>query len=664
MGLLPVFTGLLAYWVLRREHARSLAMGLAALLVYTWCFLSVEGLSALGLLARMPLSLSWSAPLLGLMFWRLRQGTAPVRYAHNFSTGQRILLGWTLLAGSLTLLCALYSAPNNWDSMSYHLSRVANWAARASVEFYPTGINRQLSQPPASEYAMLHFYLLSANSDRLLNLLQWLAALAAAAACWRLALHLHSAPGAEASAGSSALALRSAVWSVFLFSCMPMALLQASSTQNDLVLAALLLWTLTFGLEYLRESRRKPAALWALCTALCAAMAWLSKGTAWIYFPPLLGLLLFLAWRVKGNIVWRLAGLSLLLIVLFNAPHALRNQAQFGSILGPDYALSNELRRVADVPAAALANASKNAAHALRGPVPALNALLERSVHALHGLLAKDVNQFEWHWAPSPGFSVPDDRAQLLHEDYAPNTLPAWLLLFTLAALVLPSLTPGRHASSATLRRRKIFAGLWILLFVLFSVVLRWQIWHSRLLLPLFVLAAPLIACWMAERRAGIRVAAALLLMAGAMPLLLFNRSRPVLGSDSMFNKSRVEQYFVNRPELLEPYQEAARLINSHSANNVVLYFSGDSWEYPLWALSKTTQPLQSAGRDATLLTHLAEADSVPPPELILSWWADWNEQPYLQMESHHYERQGPPPVPGAPGVFRRVEQGHIPGQP
>src|SRR5262249_13186492 len=68
-------------------------------------------------------------------------------------------------------MTAWISPPNNWDSMTYHLSRVEHWTQNKSIAYYPTNIPRQLHQNPGAEFVLLHLRLLS-GSDRLFNLLQ------------------------------------------------------------------------------------------------------------------------------------------------------------------------------------------------------------------------------------------------------------------------------------------------------------------------------------------------------------------------------------------------------------------------------------------------------------------------------------------------------------
>ena len=73
----------------------------------------------------------------------------------------------TILA--TTLLIALVSPPNNYDSMTYHMARVVNWIQNRSVAHYPTHITRQLYSAPWAEYAIMHLQVLS-GGDRFATL--------------------------------------------------------------------------------------------------------------------------------------------------------------------------------------------------------------------------------------------------------------------------------------------------------------------------------------------------------------------------------------------------------------------------------------------------------------------------------------------------------------
>src|SRR5262249_42724812 len=42
----------------------------------------------------------------------------------------------------VTFAVAVVYPPNNWDSMTYHMSRVAEWIQHGSIDVYPTSIDR------------------------------------------------------------------------------------------------------------------------------------------------------------------------------------------------------------------------------------------------------------------------------------------------------------------------------------------------------------------------------------------------------------------------------------------------------------------------------------------------------------------------------------------
>ncbi|MCL2930746.1 MAG: hypothetical protein MGG11_00090 [Trichodesmium sp. MAG_R03] len=73
-------------------------------------------------------------------------------------------------------LIAMVAPPNNWDSMTYHMSRVVHWMQNQSVAHYPTYNLPQLFHPPFAEFTITHLQILS-GGDIFANLVKWLSAL-------------------------------------------------------------------------------------------------------------------------------------------------------------------------------------------------------------------------------------------------------------------------------------------------------------------------------------------------------------------------------------------------------------------------------------------------------------------------------------------------------
>ena len=112
-------------------------------------------------------------------------------------------------------------------------------------------------------------------------------------------------------------------------------------------------------------------------------------------------------------------------------------------------------------------------------PWPGANVQVERAVDAMHRAIGIALDDPRSTW-PGTRFEV---RPPAAHEDLAGNGLH---LLLIAAAMV------GAWRGGGG-RRLRAFAGCLLVAFLLFCLLLRWQPWHSRLQLPLFVLAAPLV---------------------------------------------------------------------------------------------------------------------------------------------------------------------------
>jgi len=352
-------------------------------------------------------------------------------------------------------LIALTAPPNTWDSMTYHMSRVAHWVQNGNVSFYPTHILRQLYQPPWAEFAIAHLQVLS-GGDRFANLIQWFSMVGCALGVSLIARQL----GAK---------LQGQVFAAVFCATIPMGILQGSSTQNDYVVSFWLVCFVYFLMTF--KANRQWTDLLAGSASL--GLAILTKGTAYIYASP------FLVWYFWTGIkelrwsLWKPIVIIPVFVLLINLGHYQRNMSLFGSpIASTDVTFNNEIFTLK----AFISNLSRNLSLHL-GTFGPINAVLENGIVKLHAFINTDINDTRTTW-PREKFHV---RRLLPHEDLSGN--PAHL--FLIAVSVVLFLISKKQKSSDGLAGYLIAVTTAFLLFVSY---LKWQPWHSRLHLPIFVL--------------------------------------------------------------------------------------------------------------------------------------------------------------------------------
>ena len=477
--------------------------------------------------------------------------------------------GATWVVGAIlavTGVIAILAPPNNWDSMTYHMPRVAHWSQNGSVAHYPTHILRQLWLGPWAEYAIMHLYLLT-GGDRLANLVQWLAF----AGC---------AVGSAIVAGELGGGRRARGLAAVACATLPMAIAQASSTQNDLVAS---FWLLSLGYWVLRF-RAAPGVGSATLVGTSAGLAALTKLPASFLAVP--WLIAFVA--IALPLGRRRALASVLAVVLsvltLNAGHISRTLPLLGvaSAVPADAVGSPDdlppiwaayVNTTVD-PRAVASNVLRNAALHLAGPSERMNGWIEDAIIGVHRVMGLDPNDSRTTLGgPFPRFQV---GPVILHEDFVGNPLQ---FLAALAAVVI--IWRRRAAFPAPVRG---WAGLSAASALAFAVALKWQPWNSRLHLPLFVLACPLIGIAFEGRR---RLAAtwATVFCLAALPSLGVTWPRTLVGPGSVLTLPREAQRFRNHPKLHPVYAAAADVVRDMRCARVGLVLDWDGFEYPLWPL-------------------------------------------------------------------------------
>ncbi|OJV19778.1 MAG: hypothetical protein BGO21_21765 [Dyadobacter sp. 50-39] len=493
----------------------------AAILVFLFMAISTEVLGFFHFINQGAITGSWVILNAGLVLgWFKLSGMHPAgfqsvvkqwlgstrRFCEELGTGTVAMLA---ILAFLTWLVALVAIPNNQDSLSYHLSRLGYWVQQGNVAHYASHIERSISFSPFSEYVHLHSFLLS-GSERYFQLLQW-CCLAGVLALVSMIIQLFS---------KSASALRIGLC---FAATLPIVVLESMTTQNDLVVAFFILATAFFVFDYTLKNHL--ASLYLI--PLCCACGMMTKGTFLFYVLPF-GLFLLIAMLrqpapgvpgMRKHIVPFVA-FSLILTLALNVPYWYRTYEVFGSPVGT---ISAGNQNTFTGPADYISSVSKHVFLHLGfvSPGNLYNDFLLSALKNLHTAMGIPLDV--------PRLGMPFKMNKLnFNEDFAHNFFGIWLIILSIPVLLFARLP----------KAAKWYGWLSFLSFLVFCFFISYQTYGSRLHIPFFLLATPVVGLaydavlpkWSARLLP-------VLLWIAALPFALLSSAHPLLSTKWFFEK-------------------------------------------------------------------------------------------------------------------------------
>lgn len=539
-----------------------------------------EGLSIVHLLNFPGVCAAWIGlnGYLGWLAWR-RLGIWRDRESYSWkllSEHRLLLLG---VAGIVSLLgvISVVAPPNNWDSMVYVMPRVSHWIQNFTVDHYPTHSPLQLNSGPWAEFVILHFQLL-VGSDRFANLLNWLGLIGSLIGVSLITKQL----------GGN---LQSQVFSALFCATIPVGILQASTPKNTYIVT---FWIVCFAYYALMIVTTQRTWRLTLLISTSLGLAVLTKGTSYIYaLPIVLVALLSQFYASKAHLIKHFFA-SCAVVLSLNLGHYWRNFYTFGSPTStyPDK-LTNDVYSIQ----AFVSNLVRNISLHLTVPFFSGADWVDQAVIQFHHFLGISPVDPRTTFG-SVGTTVsPEDftiNASPLFEDVAGNPLHFWLIVIAIVSI---------FSLKKRWKNSYLIGYLVVVLssFFLFCFLLKWQPWHSRLHLPIFVLFAPVVSIVLSTTWSRkIAQYTFLLLLLSSIPYLLLNDLRPIIGEASILKIDRTSQYFAAKSQLKIDYTTVSQLIKRQACQNVGLIIVPNSWEYPLWIL------LEEKGSPPIRIEHVA----------------------------------------------------------
>ena len=459
----------------------------------------------------------------------------------------------------MLFLTALVYPPNSWDSMVYHMARVVYWMENGSIAYFPTAIDRQNLMNPGSEYVILLLQSLSA-SDFLANLVQFIS----------YYLLVSAVPSFLRLLG---IRRRIANWGLILAASLPMGVLQATSSQNDLVAGclgmALCIATLRFWHTTIRSKRSR---LDIMVLALLIAAGWLVKATSILAALPFLFMaaVCYSIALIRRPRWWRGQALNLLLGVLLvmaiAGPDLYRKKEQTGSF-----------------------TAARHELFPLNGfwKQKIIHSVVGINFHiipteAFHNYTVVPLSRFFNIKPPVPQHG---DSFLRYNDGMGGNPLHiifagAALLLFLLRFPLIPR--PARWSV--------VFVCLsWLLL----HATIHNQPWIIRLQTPVFMLFPCFVAAWAPRSKlrlvsfgfAAILIALIMACLAYGMMTAVDNESRPLILTN-LWQIDRATSYYYDNAEQKPQHDAVIEKAKQLKVKKVGLLIDKNDYDYPLsWRL-------------------------------------------------------------------------------
>ena len=524
---------------------------------------------------------------------------------------EMILLASVLVMLLLIFIQGIIYPPTNWDSMTYHLARIPNWISEQSVQHFPTAITRQLYQPPFAEYVMLHFNMLS-RGDYFSASVQFL-------------FLLLSLTAISCIVKSLGLNLKYQIAAAILAATIPEVVLQASSTQNDIVVSFFIITGFYFAIRAINTLNLK----YYLFFGLSLGLGLLTKGTAYIYLAPVIlifGIVTIARLLETRKPAYLTSALVVVIIAIsINSGHYYRNYKLSGNVLGVDKTEGGLYTNEKMNPPLLISNIIKNAGlHVGVMFAKPVAVVADSVIYKIHRAAGIDINNPATNYRSMKyGLS-----AIVTNEDEAPNPFHLLLIVFSIIVLFF-----------CWKQWKDNPPAYWLLIAIILQIVffclyLKWQPWNSRLHVPVFLLVIPLI-CYAGKLIPFAKKASYVLLpllIVYALITVLHNDSRPI--NAGMFSGNRYQKYFVNKPAAYPEYAKVTEAINHSNFKNVGLIFGVDDWEYPLFTNCYSTELNPVHIQVNNISNQIETTDNV---DCILSTTIN---KPFIDYHNHRYYNQ------------------------
>lgn len=340
--LIPFFAiSFISFFLIRILNTKDILEKILLIFLFNWfqIVIAIEFLSLFKIIGLIPLTLFHCVSLLiCLIFLFFKKTHIKINFKkipklffnffHELELNKilkLIIIIWIIVILGTTFFIGIITRPGNYDSLTYHLARVGFWIQNGTINHYPTWAEIQNLNPVNSEIGLL-WIILFTGSDNITFMNQWFVLIIIFIALYKLLRLINL---------SKAVSLISSL----LFISFDIIILEATSTQNDLILAVFIILSVIFLVKSLRSD--KIDFRYLIVAGLTIGFMISLKGSSCMFIPGI-AVFVFLINRndkVKFIKIGYLLLFSVAGILIFASYHFIQNYIDYGNILSSkDYA--------------------------------------------------------------------------------------------------------------------------------------------------------------------------------------------------------------------------------------------------------------------------------------------------------------------------------------
>ncbi len=224
----------------------------------------------------------------------------------------------------LTILLNILMPVSTSDALAYHLNRAAFWLSQGSLNHFDIADDRNLVMPINSEILYL-WVLLFVKNDIGLNFVSFTGYIASVCSVYNIL-------------GNLGFCERKKIWTIFILSSFASVIAEISSVETDVLIAGLVLSSITLFITYLKEKKLS----FLFFSSLAYAIAMGTKSPAIIAFPGVFLLMAFFAYRKESREFFKTLGIFLGFLgvnfIIFSSYNYILNFIQYQNFLGSESA--------------------------------------------------------------------------------------------------------------------------------------------------------------------------------------------------------------------------------------------------------------------------------------------------------------------------------------